>query len=424
MKAARKNVGSLTELRKKAEKKLMYGVTGAGTESIRPLEIEHELNVHKVELEMQNEELRLTQLQLEKSLDNYAELFQYAPVGYFILDINGIVLNLNDTASKLLGEHKNWAAGRPFSVFLHSEICQDDFYRHRNLVIDSGMPQEIEVKFIKKDSVAFPALITSTIVKDEEDHFKYFLSTVNDISERKEQEQKMKMALSKEVELNELKSRFISTASHEFRTPLATILLSTELLEKYNEPDDEKNRKKHFQKIKSAVLGLTEILMDFLSLDKFENGVITNNPEYIDLVSLTTRVIEDMNIRRQPVLYKHADKKQVVYLDPKLLRVCVTNIIGNAFKYSHADSPVEVTTALVDNDQVLISVKDHGIGIPEHDKPFIFDRFFRSKTAEAYQGTGLGLNIVQKFTSVMNGHISFTSVENEGSTFVLQFPNM
>jgi PAS domain S-box-containing protein len=420
MKAARKNTGDLNDLRKKAEDKLMYKVTGAG--SVHPLEIEHELNVHKVELEMQNEELRLTQLQLEKSLDNYAELFQYAPVGYFILDINGIVLNLNDTACKLLGEYKIWATGRPFSLFISSESCQDDFYRHRNLVIDSGLSQQIECTITKKDGEIFPSLITSSIVKDEEDNFKYFLSTLSDISERKEQELRIKMALAKEVELNELKSRFITTASHEFRTPLATILLSAELLEKYNDAKDAENRNKHFQKIKSSVQGLTEILMDFLSLDKFENGAITNNPEYIDLVSLTTRVIEDINIRRQTVVYKHPEKKQVVYLDPKLLRVCIINIVGNAFKYSHAYSPVEVTTAIAKDNQVMISVKDHGIGIPEKDQPFIFDRFFRSKAAEAYQGTGLGLNIVQKFTSVMNGRISFTSAENKGSTFVMQLP--
>lgn len=410
---------NLSALRKKAEEKLIY----SGSDNAVPLEIEHELNVHKVELEMQNEELRSTQLKLEKSLDNYAELFALAPIGYFILDKNGTIINVNNIGCNLLGLQKAAIIENPFSIFLSSELYQDDFYRHRNEVIETEKLQQVEGKMNKKGGMVFPVLITSSIVKDEYNKFKYFLSTVSDISERKEQEQKVKLALEKEIELNELKSRFITTASHEFRTPLSTILLSAELLEKYNRPEDEEIRKRHFLKIKSSVHGLTEILLDFLSLDKFENGLVKNYPEKLNLVGFTENIIEELNIKNQLIIYKHSEESQHVYLDSRLLKVCLTNLLGNAIKYSPKDGVIEITTTIQNGKPIKITVKDNGIGIPEEDQPFIFDQFFRAKNAEALQGTGLGLNIVQKFVSVMNGSISFTSKENKGSTFVMVLPN-
>lgn len=212
-------------------------------------------------------------------------------------------------------------------------------------------------------------------------------------------------------------------ASHEFRTPLSSILLSTELLEKYNSDKEGENRIKHYRKIKSCVHGLTDILMDFLAIDKFENGLVHNNTENMDLVCFTANIIEELNIYNQPVVYHHLEKYQPVYLDPKLLRICVTNVLGNALKYSSETEMIEVTTSIREKGPIVITVKDNGIGIAEVDKPFIFDRFFRASNAESFQGTGLGLNIVQKFVSVMQGSISFTSEENKGSAFEMTFPS-
>ena len=421
MKTTKNKTNSFSELRKQAEEKLIYGIDELGMPYI--LEIEHELNVHKVELEMQNEELRSTQLRLEKSPDNYAELFEYAPIGYFILDRTGVIINSNITGCNLLGFQKEQLIGKPFSIFISSEFYQDDFYRHRNLVIETEKLQHVECKISCRDGQGFPALITSSLIKDEHNNFKYFLSTVSDISERKEQERMVKIALLKEKELNELKSRFISTASHELRTPLATILLSTELLEMYNNAADGEKRTKHYAKIKMAVQGLTEILLDFLSLDKFENGLIKNSPEKLDLVQFLEKIIEDINIKKQPIVYEHSQQIQEVNLDPKLLKICLTNLLGNAIKYSANNGLIEITTKINNKKNIEISIKDEGIGIAEEDKPFIFEQFYRAKNAEPFQGTGLGLNIVKKFVDVMNGNISFTSKEKAGSTFVVNLPN-
>jgi two-component system sensor kinase FixL len=413
---------NLSQLRKNAEEKLRLSKKSSKKDNL--LEFEHELNVHKVELEMQNEELLATQLKLEESLKNYSELFEFAPIGYFILDKLGIIINVNDTGSNLLGRTRTQLTGKPFSTFLSSELGQDNFYRHRNQVIETEKLEQIECEIKRNEGYEFPALITSSIIKDEQGEFKYFLSTLSDISERKEQERLVNLALAKEKELNELKSRFITIASHEFRTPLATILLSAELLEKYNAPKYEENRKKHFYKIKSSVQGLTEILTDFLSLNKFENGLINNNPTLFNIVKFTEKIIEEINIIDQPIEYKHIGDHRVVNLDPKLLKVCLSNLIGNAIKYSPKEALIKVVTRMDVQENIKITIKDIGIGVPESDKPFLFDQFFRAKNAESFQGTGLGLNIVQKFVSIMNGTISFTSKEDQGATFVMTFPKM
>jgi len=409
-----------SELRRKAEAKLKLGTTTE--KKSRSDELDHELNVHKIELEMQNEELRSTQYRLEKSLISYADLFEFAPIGYFILDQYGVIEKVNDAGSILLGKWKTQLIGKPFSIFISTEFSQDEYYRSRNEIMGTEKLQQFECEIKRNDGTVFPALITSASVKDDKKNFKYFLSTISDISERKEQERKIKLALDREKELNELKSRFISTASHEFRTPLATILLSTELLEAYQSPEDEKNRKKHFSKIKSSVQALTEVLVDFLLVNKFEDGFVKNNPEPINLVAFIESVNEEINIKKYPVNYKHTGTCKEVFLDRKLLKVCVSNLLGNAIKYSQSGKDIKITTHIDQYQNCSISIQDRGIGIIESEQPFIFDQFFRGKNAEVIPGTGLGLNIVKKFITVMNGSISFSSKLGRGSTFVLQFP--
>ena len=408
-----------SDLRKKAEtdiKKQEHFVKKDAAHTMK-----HELNVHEAGLEMQNEELRSTQLKLQKAIGNFTELFELAPIGYFILDKNGVIKNLNTSACDLLGSTKEELVKKNLSVFLCSQYCQDNFYRHRNMVIATKKVQQMEAIISRKDGSSFPADITSTLVNDEQHQFKYFLMMVRDISQQKTQEEKVRLELEKEINLNEMKSRFITTASHEFRTPLAIILLSTELLEIYNSSRDEEKRNKHYFKIKSAVQGLSEILMDFLSLDKFENGLILNNPEPVKLIPFIENIIEDINVKKQPLVYNHTGERETVNLDPRLLKVCITNVIGNALKYSPNEGLVTIASETISKDQVKITIKDKGIGIADYDKPYIFNQFFRAKNAEVYQGTGLGLSIVQKFVDIMNGTIDCCSEEREGSCFILSF---
>jgi PAS domain S-box-containing protein len=410
-------------LRKKAEDELKTGkkmpATGTAPET------EHELNVHKIELEMQNEELLSIQSKLISSIEEYAEIFGNAPVGFFITDKNGVIINVNQTGIDLLGIEKNKITGKAFSFFISSALEQDNFYRFRNLVIESRSVQHIECELKKGDGTLFYALVEYTTLRDENEHFKYSLLTVSDITERKEHERGVELALIREQELNELKSRFITIASHEFRTPLAAILLSIDLLQRYSQPGDDDKREKHFRKIKTAVNRLREILTDFLSASELEKGKLKNNPEDFNITDFIENLLEEVKSFNgiHNVVYSHYGKYKEVHLDKKLLKICLTNLVINAFKYSPNGGKITISTEHKTPELLKIKIADEGIGIPEADQSHIFETFFRARNAENVEGTGMGLNIAKRFITLMGGRISFVSIENKGTTFTIDFHN-
>ncbi len=409
------------ELRKKAEVKLQAKrkKTVKGT----PIELEHEINVHKIELEMQNAELLSTQKKLESYIKQYTSLFEMAPVAYYILDLNGFIINANKKGMSLLGVDEAQLTGKNLSSFIHTKLFQDKFYLHRNLILEKEGSQQFECKFKKGDASLFYGLIDSCVIKDEKNKFKYFLSVISDISAQKLQERLLETALNREKELSRMKSQFVSIASHEFRTPLATILTSAELIEKYNKTEDVEKKEKHFRKIKTSVSRMKEILMDFLSVDEVEKGKITNSPETFNLIEFIKYQIEETKqfngIHTQN--YEHIGKFENACLDKKLLKTCLTNLIINAYKYSPEGGVIQIISKQTSLGNIEIKVIDKGIGIPKQDQEHIFSRFFRAKNAENTQGTGLGLNITRDLIKLMGGTISFISDENKGSTFALKF---
>jgi signal transduction histidine kinase len=249
---------------------------------------------------------------------------------------------------------------------------------------------------------------------------KIFTGIIHDISELKE----VKDALKKEMELNELKSRFVTMASHEFRTPLSAILSSASLIGKYNELEDESKRLKHVNRIKSSVTNLTGILNDFLSLSKLEEGIVTVTPEEFDIVEVSKEMRDDLlGVLKegQQIVYQHMGEDSVVTLDRNIVKNIIINFLSNAIKYSPEGKRIEFRTKL-DKGHLAIVVKDEGIGIPDADKARLFGRFFRAQNAGNVPGTGLGLNIVQKYIGLLGGEISFTSQLNRGSTFEVSIP--
>jgi len=418
-KVSKKNNG--LELRKKAEVKLQAKEkkSGKGT----PIEMEHEINVHKIELEMQNAELLSTQTKLESYIKQYTALFEMAPVAYYILDIDGNVINANKKGLSLLGVDEAQLKGKNLSNFISSKALQDKFYLHRNLVIEKRSSQQFECEFKKGDGSFFYGLIDSSVIKNKINKFEHFLSIISDISDLKTRKILLETALNKEKELSRMKSQFVSIASHEFRTPLATILTSAELIEKYNKPEDLEKKGKHFRKIKTSVSRMKEILMDFLSVDEVEKGKITNRPETFNLVEFIKYQIEETKqfngIHTQS--YEHIGKFEDACLDKKLLKTCLTNLIINAYKYSPEGGVIQIISKQTSLGNIEIKVIDKGIGIPKQDQEHIFSRFFRAKNAENTQGTGLGLNITRDLIKLMGGTISFISDENKGTTFALKF---
>jgi PAS domain S-box-containing protein len=285
-------------------------------------------------------------------------------------------------------------------------------------------------KVFKGKSISFEVehkrnyyLLNAVPLADAKGKIKQILVVEKNITQEKKSEEEIKKMLEKEIQLNELKSRFVSMASHEFRTPLSTILSSTALIEKYDEKGEHEKKKKHLYRIRSSVNNLTGILNDFLSLDKIEEGKITFNPTEFDLISFCKELNEEMQAlakQNQVINCLYKTKMQIVYLDKQLLKNIMINLISNAIKYSPENSTINIEINA--NENLVISVKDSGIGIPESEQQHLFERFFRAKNSTNIQGTGLGLHIVKKYTEMMNGSINFTSKENEGTTFFIQLP--
>ncbi|MBC8154939.1 MAG: HAMP domain-containing histidine kinase [Bacteroidetes bacterium] len=232
------------------------------------------------------------------------------------------------------------------------------------------------------------------------------------------------LLLARERELNELKSNFVTLASHEFRTPMGTILSSAALIGRYNGPDEGKKRERHVQRIKSAVNSLTGLLNDFLSLSQMEQETLYGNPYPLNVVTFCDEVIDDMQSVTKPgqrVVYQHLDGLPAVAIDGQMLKNILINLLVNASKYSAEEKEIELTTAVRDN-QLIINVRDQGIGIPDVDKDNLFISFFRARNAIHVQGTGLGLYIVKRYVDLLGGTISFTSELSSGTVFTIELP--
>ena len=230
------------------------------------------------------------------------------------------------------------------------------------------------------------------------------------------------LALSKERELSDLKSRFVSMASHEFRTPLSTIQSSVSLIGKYTEQEDQEKRMKHIQRVHSAVSNLTDILNDFLSIGKIEEGKISIHKTVFDLSEQISRIVNEIIPilkKGQKIQYDHQGPTEVE-LDNTLISNIMINMLSNASKFSNENSIINIKTE-VNKEYILISIQDNGLGIAEDDKKHLFERFFRGKNVVNIQGTGLGLHIVSKYIEIMNGTIEVESELETGTTFIIKF---
>ncbi|MGB0882776.1 MAG: PAS domain-containing sensor histidine kinase [Vicingaceae bacterium] len=241
-------------------------------------------------------------------------------------------------------------------------------------------------------------------------------------------QQKLQNNLDREIELNEMKSRFVSMASHEFRTPLSTIMSSASLAGKYTKEEDQNKREKHINRIQSSVKNLTSILNDFLSIDKLEDGKIQITESDFLLLEVTEEVMDEMEFflkQGQKIILKTTvSAEQMVVSDRNVFKNILINLLSNASKYSPKESNITLSIQL-DNNGVIIDIKDEGIGIPKKEQAKLFNsRFFRAGNVTNIEGTGLGLTIVKKYLSLINGEISFKSEETKGSTFTIKIPNI
>ncbi|BAY24639.1 two-component sensor histidine kinase [Calothrix sp. NIES-2100] len=312
------------------------------------------------------------------------------------------------------------------SGFWASHIHPDDVsqvFAELSQAVEQGQ-YSLKYRFLHQDGKYRWIYDTGRLVQDETGNLVEFVGYCADITEQKQLEQDLIIALEKEKELNELKSRFISMTSHEFRTPLSTILSSAELLEHYRHKWSEEKQLIHLRRIQTAVNRMTEMLHDVLFIGKAEAGILEFKPTSFDLVQYCGQLLEevklDLNNQRQ---ISFTSKPEVVLclMDQKLLGHILRNLLTNALKYSPSDSNVDFNLICQDG-QVMLEIQDQGIGIPSEDLPHLFESFHRASNVDNILGTGLGLAIVKRCVDIHEGKIFVVSTLGVGTKVTVTLP--
>lgn len=317
---------------------------------------------------------------------------------------------------------------------LIEDISGDNF---RKLLHSNNLEKKEKITFEtnlkRKDGTTYPVEIH--LQSSQLGNRIVMVAIVLDITERKNYTQKLEKtvaqrtrelneALVLEKELNDLKTKFLSMVSHEFKTPLSTILTSATLVGKYTSSEQQHIRDKHLKSITTGVHHLTGILNDFLSLERLEKGKELYRLRDFSLSKVVNEVIYNANMLLkdgQRINYPMNIDDVIIHQDEKIVSLFLTNLLHNAIKYSHENTEIDLKIE-VNHKDVHFHVIDRGIGIPKEDQKYIFNRYFRADNVLLTQGTGIGLNIVKSHVENLGGGISFKSVENEGSTFSVVLP--
>ena len=285
--------------------------------------------------------------------------------------------------------------------------------------------REIEYRITRQDGQIRWLWTRSFPVYDERGQLNSITGISGDITELKQVQEGLQLALEKEKELGELKSRFISMASHEFRTPLSTILTSTELLEHYPQAWSDEKRSKHLKRIEIAVKGMTQLLDDVLIIGKTEAGKLDYQPGWIDLAQLCREMVEDWILgldNRHQLIFEIEDDLEQAWVDEKLVRQIINNLLSNAIKYSPGGGQVYFKVHYAGAEKVLFQIEDQGIGILPEDLPYIFDVFHRASNAGTIAGTGLGMTIVKNCVDIHQGQIEINSWPGQGTCVQVTLP--
>ncbi len=264
--------------------------------------------------------------------------------------------------------------------------------------------------------------VNASLLRDTSGRLTRILVVENNITQQKKTEDTLQKNIEEQRRLNSLKSRFVSFASHEFRTPLTTMSSSADLIRRYMERNEPEKIEKHISRIQHAVVYMTSLLNDFLSLDKIDSGIVSVNLQKVSLKKLFDECCEEVSGIKKPgqsVSFKSQDDE--IYSDPHLLMSILINLISNGLKYSDENGHVLVLAESTP-EQIVIRVQDNGMGIPSHELQNLFTRFFRASNAQEIKGTGLGLHIVSRHVELLKGRITCKSQEGAGTEFSIFLP--
>lgn len=397
-------------------------------------------------------------------------LFENATEGIILTNGKGNIVMTNPAAERMFEYKKDELTGSPIEILIPSKFAsthhhhRDGFYQNpSNRTMGIGrdlfgrkkdgtdLPVEVSLSHYEREGEMFVIAFIVNITQRKEIENNILLQKVElekvtgkirqlnadleiKVEERtlilkealqklEQSQQELSEALDKERELNEIKSRFVSMASHEFRTPLTTVLSSASLLSKYTSTEDQDKRDKHIRRIKSSVNNLNDILEDFLSLGKLNEGKLIISSEQTDLKELLKDTLDEMKaiLKKDQRIELDCIGDCIAQTDNKLLKNILLNLISNAIKFS-GEGKIITIKAEVKNENTMVSVIDQGIGISDKDKEHLFSSFFRAANATNIQGTGLGLHIVKRYIDVLGGEVTIQSELNKGTTVNFTIP--
>lgn len=405
--------------------------------------------------------------------NQFEALFEYATIGMLITNRRGEIENFNVCAESMFGYTRDEINGKTVEILIpdnlhkkHLHLRNGFFSKPENRPMGenrdlfakrkdgSVFPVEISLSHYnqKEDERVIAFIIDITVRKSNESALlnqQKELKRVSDqirklnaeleqkvedrtkmmkeaLSELEHSRQELSQLLQKEKELGDLKSKFVTMASHEFRTPLSTIHSSATLIRKYSRPEDEEKREKHLKRIQDSVENMRDILEDFLSIGRIEEGKVRLQP-----VKLTVRELaEEIGhlVTEMQMLSKAGQKIEFTQeintdleVDLKMLRQVLTNLLSNAIKFSPENAPISLKCSEL-GENFGIEVSDKGIGIAEEDQKKLFERFFRGENAANIQGTGLGLYLVSRYIDLAKGQIKLESTPGKGTIFRIFLP--
>lgn len=419
----------VTRLRRRAEE--LLGTRGTDVQTVPVADVQrlvHELEVHQIELELQNEELRRAQHELAVSRDRYSDLYDFAPVGYVTLDNRGVIQQANLTACRLLGVERKLLVSKPLSRFLARDDA-DTLYRHCQAVCATGATHTCELRLQPQGGTVPVVLrLESTAVTGENGANTRCRTVLLDITANKRAEQALRQAKEEAETANRVKSEFLATMSHELRTPLHVIIGYIDLMieGEFGLTTEEESRV--LRQVRRSAGELFEYIAAVLDLNRIETGRMGVEVTEVRMPELLTEIQTDtQGLQEQSSLaftWRADAALPVLCTDRGKLKVVIKNLLGNAVKFTPAGS---ITVAAHRRcGGVEISVTDTGVGIPPEGRAAIFEPFHQldNSTTRKYEGTGLGLHIVKRLLELLRGTIEVESEVGRGSTFRVWIPTL
>ncbi len=362
--------------------------------------------------------------ELNRVKERVEAILNHSSDAILLIRPNGAIQQGNRAFDMMFGYNADEAFGQNVTLLAEPEF-REPLEQALTWVVEKNNAERLEIVARRLNGLTFDADVTLSPVISAPQQITSVVCSVRDITRRKRLENDLREALQKEREVNEMKSQFVARASHEFRTPLAVILTSSDLLRSYGNRMTPEQREEKLARLQSEVRNLAMMLDDLLTISKGEE-LKEFNPELIDLQNLsrqvTHRISDGIGIQHHLVVESHGNCTSI-YVDPKLIERIITNLLSNAVKYSPVGSTIQLSVTC-DTSKTVLEVRDEGIGIPEDDQRRLFEAFHRAKNVEHISGTGLGLAIVKQAVDLHGGDVTCKSQLGKGTVFTVVLPNL